>query len=229
MPYGDINEKDDSNNTLLYHAINIIHVDIVRFLLDNGADINIKNINGHTCLDRAIYKSNLYCFESNYEKAIKILELILQELPSIDTIKNTNINLYDTYRNNDIIELCIKYYSIIDSSYVHNNILLSTSYKDKCIEEINQLTQHIYDKTNLLDLVYKYKNKNMVMNNLARYAKNPYFTTHYEVYTEVNDFVKIILEKRDRIDKIIEEISIDNNLVSMLPYDIKYLIISQTI
>ncbi|QED21124.1 ankyrin-like protein [Borealpox virus] len=244
IPYVDINEQDSFGNTLLRYAVKLNHVSMVRFILDNGADINIKNIIGNTCLNTAINETELILYENeitddygyirndNCKKAVKILEMILQELPNIDTMKISTVDLYKPQICDDVFKLCIKYYIIADSDYVCNCMNIPFSrYKDKCIKELNQLKQNIYDNTNILELVYRNKNIDVQMsiNNLVKYARNPYFMTRYEVYTEANDFVKHIIEKRDLIDKTIEEISTDDNLFLMLPYDIKYLIISQIV
>jgi ankyrin repeat protein len=45
-----IDEKDTANFTALHYAVSGGHVDVVKFLLSNGANVNVKSINGWTPL-----------------------------------------------------------------------------------------------------------------------------------------------------------------------------------
>ena len=49
----DINWQDDNRWTPLMWASVNGHLDVVRYLICNGADVNIKNNNGETALDLA--------------------------------------------------------------------------------------------------------------------------------------------------------------------------------
>ncbi|AST09389.1 hypothetical protein Murmansk-194 [Murmansk poxvirus] len=234
IPYVNINEQDSFGNTLLYHAVELNHVDLVKLMLDNGADINIKNNIGKTCLNKAIYETRMnkfsYDVNDNYENAVKITELLIRKVPTIETIKRSAITLYDPRICicDDVLKLCIKYFVLVDNDYKDNRITVP-EYLDKCIEEINKLKQQKYGNSNPLDLVYGNKNISVsLINNLVRYVRNPQFMTSYEVYTEVNELNKSIIEKRDLIDKTLEKISTEDNLMSKLPYDIGFRIILQS-
>ena len=49
----NINQQDDEGNTLLIHAVGDNQKDIVTFLLENRADIFIKNEKGQRAIDWA--------------------------------------------------------------------------------------------------------------------------------------------------------------------------------
>ncbi len=53
----DINAGDEVNTTALHHAIRQRHLDLVRMLLDRGADPAVPNSNGHTPLTTALIHS----------------------------------------------------------------------------------------------------------------------------------------------------------------------------
>ena len=59
----DLNAKDDSSNTALLYAINADRLDIVKLLLDNGANTNQKLKDGGTVLISVI--------ETNHPKALE--------------------------------------------------------------------------------------------------------------------------------------------------------------
>ena len=48
-----VNYKDKYNNTLLIFASSFNNIDLTKLLLDNGADVNAKDIYGYTSLDYA--------------------------------------------------------------------------------------------------------------------------------------------------------------------------------
>ncbi|AEN03761.1 truncated ankyrin-like protein [Yokapox virus] len=221
----DVNEKDSYGNTLLYYAIKFSRVKIVKILLDNNADVNLQLKDKRTCLDIAISRTWLGEKDYRYKNTIDILEMILKELPNVNKTKNTLI--YNIYTSDRVIKLCIKYYMLVDKNYVMNNIHMFEEYKNKCVKEIDQLMKPIYMKKNLFDLVYK--NKNICIHELLKYAKNPRFIANYEIYTEANDIVRNVIEKNEQIYKTIEEISVDNNYMSLLPFDLQYMILSYTI
>ncbi|MDR1434961.1 MAG: ankyrin repeat domain-containing protein, partial [Puniceicoccales bacterium] len=50
----DINEKNDLGNTLLHVAIDRDNEEMIKFLIDRGADAHVKNNHGQTPLDFAI-------------------------------------------------------------------------------------------------------------------------------------------------------------------------------
>lgn len=60
-----MDEKDNDQNTPLHIACRYNRVDVVRFLLDKGADVTARNTRNMTCLDIAI--------EWEYEDVAKAL------------------------------------------------------------------------------------------------------------------------------------------------------------
>ena len=60
-----MDERDNDQNTPLHIASRYNRVDVVRFLLDKGADVTARNVRNMTCLDIAI--------EWEYEEVAKTL------------------------------------------------------------------------------------------------------------------------------------------------------------
>jgi len=55
----DLNVRDDHNNTALYYAVSNSYYEVTKVLLDLGANVNIKNSLGNTCLHKAFQTKNL--------------------------------------------------------------------------------------------------------------------------------------------------------------------------
>ena len=54
-----MNRRDDEGNTVLIEAASCGHLEIVKYLIEKGADINAKNRNGNTALVEATSKGHL--------------------------------------------------------------------------------------------------------------------------------------------------------------------------
>jgi len=91
----DINEQDDyQGSTLLMEAVARGKEDVVEFLLDNGADVNIQDHDGVTAL--GYYKDAIYK-EGNLEKIVQmLLEVGALFLPDNDG-KMINVMSEDLY------------------------------------------------------------------------------------------------------------------------------------
>ena len=66
----DVNYQDDKGNTALHHAAKLYNNEIVKLLLENGADANILNCEKMTALQMAVYKGKV----QNYEILTKVTE-----------------------------------------------------------------------------------------------------------------------------------------------------------
>lgn len=74
------NERDAFNNTALLHAARRGKLDCVRFLIDNGADVNIANDSGYTPL---------------------ICAVIIGEYEIVKMLLNANAEAWHTLKNED--------------------------------------------------------------------------------------------------------------------------------
>lgn len=68
----DINQKDESNETLLHEASWSGNIELVKFLVEKGADINAQNSELKTPLHIASYKGNLEIAKFLIEKKVNI-------------------------------------------------------------------------------------------------------------------------------------------------------------
>lgn len=114
-----LNSKSEFGSGLLHYAISGRQFDIAMFLLDNGIDVNMQNIDGQTAL-------HLICMEQT--RNIDITREILQ--------KGVNVNIQDKYgnpaiwtaafnckgRNYDTVQLLMSYNPDIS---IVNNVGLS--------------------------------------------------------------------------------------------------------
>ena len=57
----DINEKDESGRTALYHAVACENEEMARLLIESGADVNSVNDFGQSPLMVAAHNNNLNC------------------------------------------------------------------------------------------------------------------------------------------------------------------------
>ncbi|AKJ93646.1 ankyrin [Raccoonpox virus] len=229
IPYiENINQLDAGGRTLLYHAIYSGYLDLVLWLLENGADVNIVMSDGYTCLDAAVYKGSVI-YRSDIH--LKILEIVLREPLSIDCIKSAILN--NTIENHNVIKLCIKYFMMVDYSLCNVYTSSLFDYIIDCKEELEYIRQMKIHNTTMYELIYnKDKNKH-APHILHRYSRHPVLaqciTKGFNIYTEVNDYVTKALNRRALIDEIIDNVSIDDNLLSKMPLEIRDLIVSQAI
>ncbi|QED21138.1 ankyrin repeat-containing protein [Borealpox virus] len=228
IPYiDDINKLDTYGKTLLYRAIYVGYLNIVVWLLENGADVNTVMLDGNTCVDMAINVGSIY----NRDIYLKILEIVLREPLSIDCIKSAIIN--NTIENHNVIKLCIKYFMMVDYSLCNVYASSLFDYIIDCKQELEYIRQMKIHDTTIYELIYnKDKNKH-ASHILNRYSRHPVLTQcitkGLKIYTEVNEYVTKALNRRALIDEIIDNVSTDDNLLSKLPLEIRDLIVSQAI
>jgi ankyrin repeat protein len=91
----DMNEADPreligSGNTPLHHAANCGHVEIVRALIDAGADVNVRCHRGWTPLIRA-------CNAGHYEVA----KVLLETSADVNAVNNEGYTAYDRIMMSD--------------------------------------------------------------------------------------------------------------------------------
>lgn len=65
----NVNAKHSGGGTALHWAATSGHKDVVKLLLDNGADVNALNSYGETPLERAVY----YIREYSNEETVELL------------------------------------------------------------------------------------------------------------------------------------------------------------
>ncbi|AOP31708.1 ankyrin [Volepox virus] len=230
MPYiDDINKLDRHGCSILYHCVNGNNTNIVKWLVDNGADINVVTKYGHTCITICIVMSQRCIYEVS-KKYIDILEIILRKLPTIECIKKTmeyfNNSGLHIYHTTSIKELCIKYFLLVDYEYVCITYPSFTNYIDKCKNELDDMFKTKIYNINMYTLMYKI-NKHM----RKRFVKHPVFTewakTQYTIYTEIIDEANDFIKRNEEIENLIEDVSMyNNNWMSKLPLEIKDLIFS---
>ncbi|AOP31699.1 ankyrin [Volepox virus] len=220
----DINQLGIDGNNLLYHAISSGYLDIVIWLLENGANINTVMRDGDTCLGIAMNRGSVIYRKEIY---LKILEIILKALPSIDCIRAAiSSNMCENY---NVIKICIKYFMMIDYSLCDTYTSSFLDYIIECKQELEDIRQMKLCNMTIYELIYKNKNTSHI---LHRYSRHPSLTQcinkEYKIYTEVKDNIANAINRRNRIDEIIDYVSTDDNLLSRLPFEIRDLIISQS-
>jgi ankyrin repeat protein len=88
----DLKIKDSDGNSPLYYACQSENLDLVRFLLRNGANANEKNENGNTCLHSGFMTNHL-----------KIVQTLIGQGASLE-IKNFNGKIPSSYADEDFLE-----------------------------------------------------------------------------------------------------------------------------
>lgn len=72
--------RDENNNTALYYAVSNSYYEVTKVLLDLGANVNLKNSLGNTCLHKAFMTRNMLVINLllNKEADLTILNDFLQ-------------------------------------------------------------------------------------------------------------------------------------------------------
>ncbi len=86
---GDINTRDDNDDTPLIIASREGKVGLVRILLESGADMNLRNKSGQTALMAAALPSGSPGVNENKAKAIKLFGLAKADINAKDNEGNT--------------------------------------------------------------------------------------------------------------------------------------------
>jgi ankyrin repeat protein len=112
----DINSVNKYKNYPIITAIDSNNFEIIKFLLENGADVNVQNTAGETAITRSLLQAHMSgCYDS---EAYKIVEFLLKNganpnfLPKVVEIsQNTNTPLIQavSYKNRYLVKLLIQY------------------------------------------------------------------------------------------------------------------------
>ena len=115
----NINSRDSAGNTaLVYSIINVHQKEIIKLLVDQGADVNLKNKNGDTPLHTAVY-----CNCST--EIIKYLVDSGADINQTNHENQTPLEMALKYKvNKDIIRYLIELYSNRNMSFYNNYQLL---------------------------------------------------------------------------------------------------------
>ncbi|QED21117.1 ankyrin-like protein [Borealpox virus] len=229
-PYiDDINKTDKYGYSILYHCVNNHNDILVEWLVDNGADINIVLRYGSTCISTCIIMAYM-CIPEIAKIYIKILEIILSKLPTIECIKKTVDYLANHMHvcignNKSLLEICIKYFILVDYKYTCSMYPSYIEFISKCEKEIIDMRQIKINGMDMLTLMYK-----LNKHTKKRYVRHPVFTEwakkQYKFYNQIIYNANKLIEQSNKIDNMIEEVSVDNNRLSILPLEIRHLIFS---
>ena len=85
------------------YAIGIGNEDIVKLLIENGANINIQNTLGTTPLILGVKKCNKAIVKLLIEKGAKVDKLDNNGNTALDYVKNIRITYYDKYDDEDVL------------------------------------------------------------------------------------------------------------------------------
>jgi ankyrin repeat protein len=171
----NINNKDTEYGNTIMHTATILNYDlnIIKKLLDLGADINISDFLGNTSLHYAIIEKNINLINLFYDKynsfnlenmdGNTVLHIYLKN------INNTNI---ENFKNTDEFKILIKLIKNTDLNIQNNNgetclqILISKNIWE--IKEIYELLKNkklnIFIENNINESVYSYNlNKKKIL------------------------------------------------------------------
>ncbi|UZS36525.1 Ankyrin repeat protein (14) [Monkeypox virus] len=230
-PYiDDINKIDKHGRSILYYCIESHSVDLIEWLIDNGADINITTTYGSTCIGICVIMAHA-CIPEIAEIYIKILEIILSKLPTIECIKKTvdylsnDRHLLIGNKAKSLLKICIKYFILVDYKYICDTYPSYIKYITDCEKEIADMCQIKINGTDMLTVMYKLNKPTK-----KRYVNNPIFTDwankQYKFYNQIIYNANRLIEQSKKIDNMIDEVSADNNRLSTLPLELRHLIFS---
>lgn len=230
-PYiDDINKIDKHGRSILYYCIESHSVALIEWLIDNGADINITTTYGSTCIGICVIMAHA-CIPEIAEIYIKILEIILSKLPTIECIKKTvdylsnDRHLLIGNKAKSLLKICIKYFILVDYKYICDTYPSYIEYITDCEKEIADMCQIKINGTDMLTVMYKLNKPTK-----KRYVNNPIFTDwankQYKFYNQIIYNANRLIEQSKKIDNMIDEVSADNNRLSTLPLELRHLIFS---
>ncbi|AUL80110.1 ankyrin-like protein [Vaccinia virus] len=226
----DINKIDKHGCSILYHGIESHSVSLVELLIDNGTDINIITKYGFTCITICVILADKYIQEIA-ELNIKILEIILSKLPTIECSKKT-VDYLDDHRylfisanNKSLLKICINYFILVDYKYTCSMYPSYIEFITDCEKEIADMWQIKINGTGMLTVMYMLNKPTK-----ERYVNNPIFTDwankQYKFYNQLIYTANKLTEQSKKINDMIEEASIDDNGLSTLPLELRHLIFS---
>ncbi|AYP74268.1 ankyrin repeat protein [Fowlpox virus] len=129
----DINIIDKSNHTPLFYAVKKNDCNMVKLLLDNGANVNVQDSVGYSCLH----------FAGIHSSCTEIISMLIQygtELNSFDWVGRTPLHVFVIESNFEAVKLLLKagayvnvkdkcrqfpiYYSVVKSDHLISGLLL---------------------------------------------------------------------------------------------------------
>ncbi|QRI42761.1 ankyrin repeat protein [Mudlarkpox virus] len=129
----NVNIIDKSNRTPLFYAVKKDDYDMVKLLLDNGANVNVQDSVGYSCLH----------FAGIHNSSTEIISTLIQygtELNSCDWVGRTPLHVFVIESNFEAVKLLLKagayvnvrdkcrqfpiYYSVVKSDHLISGLLL---------------------------------------------------------------------------------------------------------
>ena len=97
-----INFQDTKGNAAIHYALESEDTDILKSLIQNGADINLKGKHDNTPLMVAVYKQNF--------SAMKLLLDYEADVKLVDKDGNTFFDILLEIRNSDLVETIARHH-----------------------------------------------------------------------------------------------------------------------
>ena len=171
------NIKDTNGETPLYLACENSHTELVKLLLEHGADANIKSEYGYTPLYRACDKDNT-----------EVVKLLLEHGADVNSKDNYgNTLLYSACKNNntELAKLLLEYGADVNIKNKYGGTLLYWACLKNNTElvkllldygawkdlNVNNLPNYITNRKEIEELVLSYLNKNKERNESVRFRR----------------------------------------------------------
>ena len=171
------NIKDTNGETPLYLACENSHTELVKLLLEHGADANIKSEYGYTPLYRACDKDNT-----------EVVKLLLEHGADVNSKDNYgNTLLYSACKNNntELAKLLLEYGADVNNKNKYGGTLLYWACLKNNTElvkllldygawkdlNVNNLPNYITNRKEIEELVLSYLNKNKERNESVRFRR----------------------------------------------------------
>lgn len=125
LKYKNINIKDEKGFTLLHYAACYDDPNIIKFLLDKGANLESKSLTGGTPLMTSVYFGR-----------IKIIKYLLDKGANIKAFDNAYTDTYflalqSPNLNKEVLDLLIKYGAKVDRPYLGTSVVQILLEKDR--------------------------------------------------------------------------------------------------
>ncbi|AOP31484.1 ankyrin [Skunkpox virus] len=210
----DINITDESGKTLLYYAVCYSCNELVKWLLENGANTSIITSKGSTIFNIVIRNTN----------GVSLTDMLIRYKPTLECMLSTMNNLHGRTHQPSLLR-CIRYALLLDVNFPYPDII--NEYKteiDSYIDDINMMKNEKFAGCSMFDIFFNKKLETSRIN----YARHPIFLEYADTSLYRNEIQSIIddtVSKRNYIDSLIEE----SGVFSRLPSEILYKIFSYTI